>query len=150
MDTTNNSMDISPTPYSYVFKFEEESYDPVKVRKNMEDYWVGICTYASLIYLAFIFGGQYWMAGRSQFKMRGVLFAWNSMLAVFSIVGACRTLPELVHVLTTKGAYHSVCMASFLETDRVAGFWSSLFVFSKVPELGDTVFIVLRKQGSVQ
>lgn len=35
---------------------------------------------------------------------------------------------------------------SFIEQDRVAGFWSWLFVLSKLPELGDTVFIVLRKQ----
>ena len=35
---------------------------------------------------------------------------------------------------------------SYILTDRVAGFWSSMFVLSKIPELGDTVFIVLRKQ----
>ena len=35
---------------------------------------------------------------------------------------------------------------SYIENDRVSGFWSSLFVLSKVPELGDTIFIVLRKQ----
>lgn len=36
--------------------------------------------------------------------------------------------------------------SSFIEHDRVAGCWSFLFVLSKLPELGDTVFIVLRKQ----
>lgn len=35
---------------------------------------------------------------------------------------------------------------SFIEQDRVSGFWTWLFVLSKLPELGDTVFIVLRKQ----
>ena len=35
---------------------------------------------------------------------------------------------------------------SYVEVDRVSGFWSSLFVLSKVPELGDTIFIILRKQ----
>lgn len=28
----------------------------------------------------------------------------------------------------------------------MAGFWATMFVLSKVPELGDTIFIVLRKQ----
>lgn len=35
---------------------------------------------------------------------------------------------------------------SFIEHDRVSGFWTWLFVLSKLPELGDTLFIVLRKQ----
>lgn len=35
---------------------------------------------------------------------------------------------------------------SYIENDRVCGFWTWLFVLSKLPELGDTVFIVLRKQ----
>lgn len=35
---------------------------------------------------------------------------------------------------------------SFIEQDRVSGFWTWMFVLSKLPELGDTVFIVLRKQ----
>lgn len=36
-------------------------------------------------------------------------------------------------------------MRSFIE-HKVSGFWSTMFVLSKVPELGDTLFIVLRKQ----
>lgn len=35
---------------------------------------------------------------------------------------------------------------SYIELDRVCGFWTWLFVLSKLPELGDTIFIVLRKQ----
>lgn len=35
---------------------------------------------------------------------------------------------------------------SYIEHDRVCGFWTWLFVLSKLPELGDTLFIVLRKQ----
>ncbi|CAG2056396.1 unnamed protein product, partial [Timema podura] len=36
--------------------------------------------------------------------------------------------------------------SDFIEHDRVSGFWTWMFVLSKLPELGDTVFIVLRKQ----
>ncbi len=35
---------------------------------------------------------------------------------------------------------------SYLSIDRVSAMWSFLFVLSKLPELGDTIFIVLRKQ----
>lgn len=37
-------------------------------------------------------------------------------------------------------------ISSYIEHDRVCGFWTWLFVLSKLPELGDTIFIVLRKQ----
>lgn len=37
-------------------------------------------------------------------------------------------------------------LTSYIEQDRVCGFWTWLFVLSKLPELGDTIFIVLRKQ----
>lgn len=44
--------------------------------------------------------------------------------------------------------FYSNCicsLCSFLD-NRVGGFWNWMFTLSKVPELGDTVFIVLRKQ----
>merc|ERR1711936_480758 len=57
-----------------------------------------------------------------------------------------RTWPEFVHTLYTAGLYHTVCTPSFLEENPVTALWTWLFVLSKLPELGDTVFIVLRKQ----
>jgi len=39
-----------------------------------------------------------------------------------------------------------VCTFSFLVDDKVSSFWSFMFVLSKLPEFGDTIFIVLRKQ----
>lgn len=39
-----------------------------------------------------------------------------------------------------------VCHPSYVEEVKVSGFWTWMFTLSKVPELGDTIFIVLRKQ----
>merc|ERR1719348_2801856 len=86
------------------------------------------------------------MSTRPRFEMRGALILWNATLGVFSIMGALRTWPEFLHVLSEHGIHHSLCIPSFIEKDRVAGYWTWMFVLSKVPELGDTVFIVLRKQ----
>jgi len=86
------------------------------------------------------------MANRQPFQLRGPLVAWNIMLAVFSITGAARTFPEFIYTFSTQGFHHSLCVPSFIERDRVSGFWTWMFVLSKVPELGDTIFIVLRKQ----
>lgn len=44
-----------------------------------------------------------------RFELRGPLVIWNSALAIFSIIGASRTAPELIHVLRHYGLFHSVC-----------------------------------------
>merc|ERR1712025_401838 len=86
------------------------------------------------------------MSTRPKMEIRGVSTLWNATLGVFSIMGALRTWPEFLHVLSEHGIHHSLCIPSFIEKDRVAGYWTFMFVMSKVPELGDTIFIVLRKQ----
>lgn len=45
-----------------------------------------------------------------RFQLRGPLIIWNTMLAMFSIMGAFRTAPELLHVLRHYGLFHSVCV----------------------------------------
>uniref|UniRef100_A0A1I8Q6M2 Elongation of very long chain fatty acids protein n=1 Tax=Stomoxys calcitrans TaxID=35570 RepID=A0A1I8Q6M2_STOCA len=111
----------------------------------MVENWTWVFYYCG-IYMLVIFGGQHFMQNRPRFQLRGPLIIWNTMLAMFSIMGAFRTAPELLHVLRHYGLFHSVCVPSYIEQDRVCGFWTWLFVLSKLPELGDTIFIVLRKQ----
>ena len=69
---------------------------------------------------------------RPAFDLRGPLTGWSMFLAMFSIMGAARTLPEFMHTLYTHGFYHSLCIPSFIENDRVSGFWTWMFVLSKV------------------
>ncbi len=131
--------------YSYVFRFEER-FEHAEVKPWMQDNWRAVCSYSAGLYFLLIVVGQHLMASRPRFEMRPLLVAWNVFLATFSLMGAARTLPELLHVTTRQGIYQSVCERDFIEHDRVSGFWTLAFVLSKVPELGDTVFIVLRKQ----
>ncbi|XP_043274094.1 elongation of very long chain fatty acids protein 6 [Venturia canescens] len=137
-------LDVTQPNYSYVFNFEEK-FIHQDTRDWMTTNWTN-GFYACGIYMILIFGGQYWMASRPRYELRGVLSIWNTMLAAFSIIGFTRTAPELIHVLRNYGLYHSVCIPSFIVHDRVSGFWTWMFVLSKLPELGDTLFIVLRKQ----
>ncbi|CAG0913599.1 unnamed protein product [Notodromas monacha] len=104
------------------------------------------CFYYVGIYMILVFSGRHYMQSRRAFELRTPLVVWNLFLSIFSIIGASRTLPELFHVLTTYGFHHSACVPSFIKNNRVCGFWTWMFILSKVPELGDTVFIVLRKQ----
>ena len=138
-------MEMKGHNYSYVFNFEQD-FEHSVVRIWMEENWRSVCAWASGIYMLLIFGGQTCMANRPAFDLRGPLTVWSMFLAMFSIMGATRTLPEFMHTLYTHGFYHSLCIPSFIENDRVSGFWTWMFVLSKVPELGDTIFIVLRKQ----
>ena len=87
------------------------------------------------------------MRSRAPFKLRGLLFFWNFGLALFSIVGITRFLPEFVHVWKNFGLHWTICESSFLDKpNKVTGFWSFAFIFSKPAELLDTLFIVLAKK----
>ncbi|CAG0879846.1 unnamed protein product [Cyprideis torosa] len=135
---------ISTTNYSIVFRFEDDFMYHEKfewmVKNWKQSFWyIGI-------YMVFIFLGKHHMSTRPRFELRGPLVTWNICLALFSIFGAARTLPELLYALKTYGFYHSVCIPSFIENNKVSAFWTWMFILSKVPELGDTIFIVLRKQ----
>lgn len=99
---------------------------------------------SSIIYVILVIGGRTYLQNRPGFQLRGLLFCWNVVLAVFSIVGTIRTIPDLVGILLNEGWTYSICNSSFYTGQT--GIWAYAFVFSKLIELGDTAFIVLRKQ----
>ena len=99
----------------------------------------------SALYVVFIFGGKYYMQNRPRFEIRPALALWSAILAVFSIFGAIRTVPEIIYVLDKYGWEFSVCSPSYAYYNPTS-FWTFMFAISKVYELGDTIFIVLRKQ----
>jgi len=112
----------------------------------MEENWISLCSWSTAFYVAFVFGVQAFMKDREPFNLRKPLALWSACLAVFSIAGAMRTWTEFLETFTRGGFYQSLCTPSFITQDRVAGLWTYLFVLSKIMELFDTAFIVLRKQ----
>nr|XP_015203370.1 PREDICTED: elongation of very long chain fatty acids protein 6-like isoform X1 [Lepisosteus oculatus] len=110
----------------------------------MQENWSKAFMFCGL-YAALIFGGQHFMRQRPKLELRKPLVVWSFSLAIFSIIGAVRTGLYMMYVLTTSGFKQSVCDQSFY-SGPVSKFWAYAFVLSKAPELGDTVFIVLRKQ----
>jgi len=83
---------------------------------------------------------------KKPFDLRWPLAIWSFGLAVFSFVGAVRTVPVLLKTVYTKGMFHMICGDSRLDwvDQNPAGIWTLLFILSKIPELVDTLFIVLR------
>ena len=69
---------------------------------------------------------------------------WNTGLAAFSILGSVAMLPELSHMLIHEDFYVSVCKIPRLNVPPLS-IWAWCFIISKCVELGDTMFIVLRK-----
>ncbi|ODM98242.1 Elongation of very long chain fatty acids protein 6 [Orchesella cincta] len=99
-------------PYLTVWDIEKFSLDYWRV-------WLGVnwtwSVYISGIYLSAIFGIQLLMKNRPPFSLRNVLTGWNFFLAVFSLLGAMRTFPEMMYILTKneqgffQGFHLSVC-----------------------------------------
>ncbi|CAL8097160.1 unnamed protein product [Orchesella dallaii] len=101
--------------------------------------------YASTIYILVIFSLQRYMKNRQPFSLRTLLACWNGVLGVFSILGFCRIFPEFWKILQSDGGFHrSICAREGLNMPMA--YWSLLFGLSKYIELGDSLFIVLRKQ----
>lgn len=138
----NLNRQLTNPNHSCVFAFES-AFVHEDVQAWLRRNWTA-AFYCIGVYLLLIFGGQYLMKNRKPFRLRGALSLWSASLSVFATIGAIRTAPELITILTHHGLYDSVC--TYMEQDRVAGFWTWIFVLSKLPELGDTIFIVLRKQ----
>ncbi|XP_040030289.1 very long chain fatty acid elongase 6 [Gasterosteus aculeatus] len=125
------------------YEFERQFNEDEAIRW-MKDNWKKSFLFAAL-YVAFILGGRHVMKQREKFELRKPLVLWSLTLALFSIFGAIRTGSFMVHILMTKGLKQSVCDQSFYN-GPISKFWAYAFVLSKAPELGDTLFIVLRKQ----
>lgn len=111
------------------------------------NWWVPISSV--VIYLAWCVFSQMIMAKKERFDLRYPLAYWNLFLAVFSAYGAFRTIPHFIWNLQNISFEESVCAHPATGSSwgcGATGFAVQLFIFSKIPELIDTVFITLRKR----
>ncbi|XP_029377103.1 elongation of very long chain fatty acids protein 6-like [Echeneis naucrates] len=136
-----NGTDLHLPLSEYVF---ERHFDERGAIEWMQANWSKSFVF-SVLYAILVFGGQYYMKPRPKMNLRRLLILWSLSLALFSIVGAIRTGYYMLHILSSSGFRQSICDQSFY-SGPVSKFWAYAFVLSKAPELGDTAFIVLRKQ----
>lgn len=99
-----------------------------------------------ILYVALVFGVQYIMRDRKAFNVKPLWRLWNLGLSIFSFIGAMRTMPHLLAELYEDGLYITMCGHAMRYGVGASGLWTMLFVFSKIPELLDTAFIVLGKK----
>ena len=104
------------------------------------------------LYLVSCYVGTKYMnrPGVERFDLRYQLACWNAGLSLFSFAGALRTIPELVYrisISTETTIVNTICTNPTTSWGTGAsGFWVMLFVFSKIPELLDTAFVIARKR----
>ena len=122
--------------------------------------WPTVPVVAVTVYMSFCYFGQMAMACKCgkdfkkcnalghPFDLKYPLGLWNLFLSTFSFMGAFRTVPHLLGLLLSKSYQESICdVAASAYGHGPCGFWTCLFILSKLPELVDTVFIVLRKRN---
>ncbi|XP_054437710.1 very long chain fatty acid elongase 3 [Pteronotus mesoamericanus] len=136
MGTVMNGSEECLQPYNF-----ERSWN---LRPFLEKYWA-ISFPIALIYLLLIFVGQNYMKARKGFNLQKPLILWSFCLSIFSIIGAVRTWGFMGSLVLRDRSKDTVCFSTFIE-HTIIKFWSSIFVWSKVIELGDTAFIILRKR----
>jgi elongation of very long chain fatty acids protein 6 len=145
-DLKENLNETNRDLYSHIFGFEQlfESQKYVDGWKSwMQKNWK-YTIHIGFLYILLVFLGKFLMRNKTKYELRLPLIIWNIILALFSITGTIRVLPDFLRVLTDKGVVHSVCNNDYAY--GITGFWSLMFILSKLPELVDTLFIVLRKQ----
>lgn len=131
--------EIGALPYELAFKAE----GPTSWTSNNYP----LCLIILVIYMLFLYFGTMIMSKHEAFDLKIPLALWNAFLCTFSFLGMCRTVPFLLANIVSKTFEETVCSAPAGNWGSgPSGFWVMLFIFSKVPELIDTVFIVLRKK----
>jgi hypothetical protein len=101
---------------------------------------------SSLIYPILIHYG----AGKFNYynELRIPLLIWNSIMCIYSTVSSIVLVPKLLSKIITYGYNESVC-GNNIELSYLYqpwGRWIFLFILSKLVELGDTVFLILRNR----
>ncbi|CAG0891839.1 unnamed protein product [Darwinula stevensoni] len=102
--------------------------------------------FAVVIYAASIYAVKRFMKHRPAFSLRKALVAWNGILAIFSLVVTVRIGVCVIHVTSHLGLGFSTCAKGIAEEDPTGHLWIVIFSFSKILELGDTFFTLLRKR----
>lgn len=101
----------------------------------------------SVLYIVAVFGGIKLMKNRPAFDLIWPLRFWNLFLAVFSLWGAFRTVPFTLYTYFAIGEAPFICASGSTTYNKNAfGLAVCLFVYSKIFELIDTLFLVLRKK----
>lgn len=119
---------------------EEKPYGVILAKNHMSVPFI-----ISSGYLTFIYGFSKYMTYKEAFSLKQSLIYWNLGLCLFSFLGAIQTVPMLFQlVYTSENFKETICQNPSDSWGRNP--WIGLFIYSKIPELIDTFFIIARKR----
>mmetsp|Transcript_7241 Transcript_7241/g.26635 ORF Transcript_7241/g.26635 Transcript_7241/m.26635 type:complete len:281 (+) Transcript_7241:130-972(+) len=109
----------------------------------LDRYWYVLAS-AAILYVPTIHALQMVMANKKALEIRPLLFVWNLLLCGFSLLSVINIGPTAMKTLL-ESPDTAIC------TDRVGwdpalARWRLYFVLSKVPEMMDSVWLVLKKR----
>ena len=124
----------------------EINYDPVPGINFAKNHpFIPICIVTGYLWLCYY--GRLFMAVREPLDLKIPLAYWNLLLSMFSFIGMSRTIPTLIYNIHTMTLTENLCMEPRSSFGMgVCGLWVQLFIYSKIPELLDTFFIIARKK----
>lgn len=109
--------------------------------------WLSLRTHwpkiSLVLYIILVFLGQKLMQNRRAYNLQKSLIVWNSLLAIFSIWGSYEAYLDYASAFNVGGFYRIVCIC---HGKPDYAYWIWLFTVSKLVELGDTAFLILRKK----
>lgn len=107
-------------PYIPLISELEEWILPMgdELHKFMQHKW-HYSMYISMVYIVVILCLKDWMAGRQNpYNLRLPMAYWSTFLAIFSIIGVVRCLPEFLQILYQKGFDASFRDSSYYKVSR--------------------------------
>lgn len=111
---STNWKQFSGFPFAFDFELSFRRTHEDK-QQWLRDNW-HFSLYISAVYVLLVHVLQNWMKSRPKaFDLRLPLALWSSGLALFSICGTIKCLPEFVYILCTKGIYASFCESCYYE-----------------------------------
>ncbi|KHN87067.1 Putative fatty acid elongation protein 4 [Toxocara canis] len=135
---------IIHVPYRYARTWEiEKIWNPDFIHWFFSKYW-SCSIYIAILYAVVVHALQRYQQSRKAWVLRTPLCLWNASLALFSTIATYRFGEEFVYTVGNRPLLHSVCYA--ISPTSPAAFWACAFAWSKVAELGDTFFVVMRKK----
>ena len=125
-------------------KLIESRFDEKTAMAWMRKYWWTSFIY-SAVYLLLIYIGTQYMKNRKPFQLRVLLCMWSTGLSLFSLLALTTVVPLFSDLYKVGGFEYTVCDMQYLIGSTGRGLFAFLFPLSKLPELVDTAFNVLRK-----
>jgi elongation of very long chain fatty acids protein 6 len=132
-----------------------KSFQGFDLNTSENSWWVGLSwsrftsqhwevpLLAVAVYVVMIPSLKWYIKTYGKWNVRNAAFYWNAALSLFSWFGVFACVPVLINGFALNGFYFTCCAPAQWYSDGLSGLFVTLFIYSKVAELVDTVLLLL-------